>query len=113
MDINEFINSMFEDEDMPEDFRGLPGSLQGKRVDGGMIAEVAAFADMAVQAAIAEIAAMAAELGTDQVPVTVLRMYAEQQSVASQMLWAVTNASGADLDMGVTVPDDLSELDGL
>lgn len=91
----------------------IKDSLAGVEVDAGQIALIAGFADLAVKAAVEELCAMARQLGVGSVPVQVLKVYAEEQSVASQILWQVAELSGADLVVpDVTVPDDLSGLDG-
>ena len=105
------------DEPTPEEAQAMmeeiKGSMTGVAVDGTHLAMIAEFADMAVQAAMAELCEMAARLGVDSVPVPVLVQYAQHQSVASQVLWQITELTGAEVKLAdVVIPDDLSELDG-
>ena len=80
-------------------------------IDIDQIEIFVAVADNAVRMALEEIVAIADHLNTAQVPVSVLRELIGQPSSYGRAVYSTVEHLGFEL--GITVPDDLSELDGL
>lgn len=87
------------------------GSMAGVDVSLEEIGAIATFVDQAIKLAFAEVIEMANMLGTDHVPVAVLKNVMEAPSIAAKMLWDAADFVGVNLV--ADTPDDLSELDGI
>jgi len=87
-------------------------SPEGNKLPGDQIEQMAAFAEHAINTALAELIVAAGLNGVHAVPVEVIQHVIGLPKTAVRMLWAVVNDTGIDIDFGDT-PDDLSELEGM
>ena len=87
-------------------------SPEGNKLPGDQIEQMAAFAEHAVNTALAELIEAAGLNRTEFVPVDVIQHMIGLPKTAVRMLWKVVNDTGIDIDFGDT-PDDLSELEGM
>ncbi len=82
-------------------------------VDISQIQQMVSLADMAHRQTLMGIVDIARAKGVDSVPVHILEMLSKEPSVTGAMIWKGVDTLGINVDMGITVPDDLSELEGL
>ena len=92
-----------------DQFEAMKLLMEGEKMDPGMFRSLASYADQAVNMALTEVIDMAEHLGTDQVPVDVLRQLIDQPKTATQVLWNAIDRLGIEF-AGADCPDDLSEL---
>jgi hypothetical protein len=84
---------------------------QGATVDIEDFDTIANFAQRAVEVALDEIIAVAHRLGATEVPVAVLEELKKHQCTAVRAMYSTMES--LEVPLSVSVPDDLSELEGL